>query len=416
MKKKSNYFVDLFAGCGGLSLGLENAGFVPAYVNELDPDAMESYLLNRDDEFPLLREKYNSHDIQENLTIPKNALDEMTSNFEEDYGIKKGDLGLVVGGPPCQGYSAIGIRRTFTVEKKDIPSNHLYKDMIKVINSLEPKTFIFENVAGLMRGRWSPDGKSGEIWKDVQKAFKSLKKYNVHSELVHAKSYGVPQNRPRIIMVGLRDDFSYENDKELVASGLLPEPTNDFPQPFELFDDLIDEDYRKTLKTTEYPFDFTSSIQKNLRTRKDGSVAAKGDRVTDQEYSDHAERIVKKFQYMIQNNGKITEEMKTKKFAQRVIPKRWDERGPNITATSLPDDFVHYVQPRSLTVREWARLQMFPDWYKFSGKRTTGGRRRAGDPSKNDWKRETPKYTQIGNAVPVKLAKEIGNHLQSLIN
>ena len=119
-------------------------------------------------------------------------------------------------------------------------------------------------------------------------------------------------------MVGLRDDFSYENDKELVASGLLPEPTNDFPQPFELFDDLIDEDYRKTLKTTEYPFDFTSDIQKNLRTRKDGSVAAKGDRVTDQEYSDHAERIVKKFQYMIQNNGKITEEMKTKKsFLQK---------------------------------------------------------------------------------------------------
>ena len=174
MKKKSNYFVDLFAGCGGLSLGLENAGFVPAYVNELDSDAMNSYLINRDNEFPLLREKYNSSDIQENLTIKKNALDEMTSNFEEDYGIKKGELGLVVGGPPCQGYSAMGIRRTFTVDKKDIPSNHLYMDMIQVINSLQPKAFIFENVAGLMRGRWSPDGKSGEIWKDVQKAFKKI--------------------------------------------------------------------------------------------------------------------------------------------------------------------------------------------------------------------------------------------------
>ena len=131
---------------------------------------------------------------------------------------------------------------------------------------------------------------------------------------------------------------------------------------------------------------------------------------------DQAEKIVKKFQHMIDNNGKIPEEMKTKKFAQRVIPKKWNSSGPNITATSLPDDFVHYSQPRSLTVREWARLQMFPDWYEFSGKRTTGGRRRAGDPSRGDWARETPKYTQIGNAVPVKLAEEIGRHMKSLIS
>jgi len=288
-------------------------------------------------------------------------------------------------------------------------------DMIQVINSLQPKAFIFENVAGLMRGRWSPDGKSGEIWKDVQKAFKKINGYNVHSELVHAKSYGVPQNRPRIIMVGLRDDFSYQNDKGLVANGLLPEPTNDYPHPVELFGDLIDENYRATLKTTAYPSDAKSKIQKKLRTKPDGTITKKGDRLTDHEYSDHADKIIKKFQHMIDNNGEIPEEMKTKKFAQRVIPEKWGKGGPNITATSLPDDFVHYVQPRSLTVREWARLQMFPDWYKFSGKRTTGGRRRAGDPSKNDWKRETPKYTQIGNAVPVKLAEEIGNHLQILL-
>ena len=98
MGKNGKYFVDLFAGCGGLSLGLENAGFVPAYVNELDPDAMESYLRNRDKNFPLLREKYNSYDIQENLTVKKNALDELLSNFESDYGTRRGDIALVVGG------------------------------------------------------------------------------------------------------------------------------------------------------------------------------------------------------------------------------------------------------------------------------------------------------------------------------
>ena len=118
---------------------------------------------------------------------------------------------------------------------------------------------------------------------------------------------------------------------------------------------------------------------------------------------------------MIENDGEIPEEMQTKKFAQRVLPVRWDERGPTITATSLPDDYVHFSQPRSLTVREWARLQTFPDWYQFAGKRTTGGRRRAGDPDAGDWSREVPKYTQIGNAVPVLLAQAIGEHLSGLL-
>ena len=105
---------------------------------------------------------------------------------------------------------------------------------------------------------------------------------------------------------------------------------------------------------------------------------------------------------------------RTKKFAQRVLPPRWSDE-PNITATSLPDDYVHYKQPRILTVREWARLQTFPDWYDFRGPRTTGGRRRAGNPDAGIWDRDVPRYTQIGNAVPVLLAKKIGEHLRGLI-
>ena len=407
MAKKKPYFVDLFAGCGGLSLGLENAGFAPAYVNELDPDAMESYLINRDKEFPLLREKYNSSDIQENLTYKKNALDKLVVEFEADYEIGNGELGLVVGGPPCQGYSAMGMRRTFIVDKKDIPSNHLFMDMINVINKLKPKAFLFENVAGLLNGKWTPNGEKGEIWNDVQNAFKKINGYTTNSELIHAKSYGVPQNRPRIIMIGIRDDFKKDD--------MFPEAKNDYPDPEDLFSDLVDPNYKKTLKTTKYPSNPLTKIQEKMRTRPDGSISSKDDRLTEQEYSDHSDKIITKFKYMIENNGEIPKEMKTKKFAQRVIPRKWGTSGPNITATSLPDDFVHYAQPRSMTVREWARLQMFPDWYEFSGKRTTGGRRRAGNPDKADWKRETPKYTQIGNAVPVKLAEEIGKHLKKII-
>ena len=99
-----------------------------------------------------------------------------------------------------------------------------------------------------------------------------------------------------------------------------------------------------------------------------------------------------------------------------MLQKEWGDKGPSITVTSLPDDFVHFSQARSLSVREWARIQTFPDWYRFAGKRTTGGIRRAGNPRANIFDREVPKYTQIGNAVPVKLAFEIGKHLLKIIN
>ncbi len=89
---------------------------------------------------------------------------------------------------------------------------------------------------------------------------------------------------------------------------------------------------------------------------------------------------------------------------------------PNITVTSLADDYVHFSQPRIPTVREWARMQTFPDWYQFEGPRTTGGHRRAGIPTLGIWDREVPQYTQIGNAVPVKLAMAIGKHFRRVLS
>ena len=147
----------------------------------------------------------------------------------------------------------------------------------------------------------------------------------------------------------------------------------------------------------------------------DGKIIKKGMELTEQEYSQHSDKVIEKFKYMIKHNGKVSKKFKTKKFSQRLIPKKWSKKGPNITATSLPDDYVHFSQPRSLTVREWARLQMFPDWYKFFGKRTTGGLRRAGNPREGLFDREVPKYTQIGNAVPVELAFRIGKNIKKYI-
>ena len=410
-----NAFIDLFAGCGGLSLGLENAGFKPIYVNELNKDALDTYLMNRK-EFPYLKkEGFNSNDIYDVTKNSKTIL-ELKNKLFTYFKIKKDDLALIAGGPPCQGYSGIGHRRTFNIKKEDIPSNHLYKEMAKFIKIFNPKSFIFENVRGLLSARWSPNGSKGEIFKDVLNEFSKLSNYNIRYELLQAKNYGVPQNRPRIILIGIRKNIKFEFDPKLVAEGLLPLKDKSYPDPKDLLSDLIDKKYLDSLKTNIYQEDPKNLTQIKLRTKKGSKdIYKKGDILTEMEYSNHSEIVKKKFKYMIHNEGQIPHEMKTKKFAQRLIPKIWPENGPNITATSLPDDYVHFSQPRSLTVREWARFQTFPDWYEFSGKRTTGGLRRAGNPSENNWDRDVPKYTQIGNAVPVELALRIGRHLKKII-
>jgi DNA (cytosine-5)-methyltransferase 1 len=417
--KGFSYFslIDLFSGCGGLSLGLERSGFKPVLFCEVNPDAAETYLENRK-----CGEIISIGDIY-------SLSDEKLETFKAVWS-KKGmdDIDLVAGGPPCQGFSGIGHRRTFTsLEKKDIPSNHLFQEMARVVRCVRPKMFLFENVRGLLNSKWSKDGNNGEIFEAILAEFSGIEGYSIKWDLVHARDYGVPQNRPRVIMVGIREDvlparlgnkwtIPCITNPSAVRDGFLPLPGEEPPSLEELLSDLIDNDYSKKIATTEYPTEPLNYIQKTLRTLPNGKTLGKGAKLTCQEYIRHAPRIQQKFKYMIENNGEIPVEFKTKKFAQRVLPRNWDSAGPNITATSLPEDYVHFSQPRVPTVREWARLQTFPDWYNFCGRRTTGGRRRAGDPEKGLWNRDVPMYTQIGNAVPVLLAERIGSHLASLLS
>ena len=407
--------IDLFAGCGGLSLGLEEAGFTPVLFSELNRQAADTYLANREG-----MEIIEESDIYK-LTNQK--LEKHLQNLKR-RSIK--GIDLVCGGPPCQGFSGIGHRRTFQLDKKDIPSNHLFLEMVRVIKKVKPKIFLFENVKGLLNSRWTPDGEKGQIWKAVLTAFRKIPGYTVRWELVHAKNYGVPQNRPRVLMVGIRKDvlnvgrkkgiISQSEDRfTAIQSGFLPIRSNDAPSLEDLLSDLEDPEFEGKDGNPTYLKDPQSEIQIQLRTTRQGKRMKKGDAVTEHEYTKHAEYIREKYSYMIRNHGEIPEKFQTKKFAQRVFPKEWGSLGPNITATSLPEDYVHYCEARTPTVREWARIQTFPDWYVFKGPRTTGGRRRAGDPSKGLWDRDVPRYTQIGNAVPVLLAKRLGIHFQKLL-
>lgn len=415
--------VDLFAGCGGLSLGLENANFYPVFVNELNADARATYIRNRRAINPRLEHPaFHEADVKA-MVLDESYTRRMKERFKKEFHFGHGELDLLVGGPPCQGFSGIGHRRSYSVDKKQLPSNHLFQDMAVLVHRLKPRAFLFENVRGLLTSRWTERGEKGEIWREVFKAFSDIPDYTVTYKLVYAKDYGVPQNRPRVLMVGIRNDVlppalrGGHETLDAVERGFLPAPPKGIraPHPVELLNDLVDDAYPEVRVTLKYPKAAKTKIQQQLRTTREGKLLRKGELVSEHEYSNHAPHIAQKFKAMIASGGVVPEQFKTKKFAQRVLPCRWEKEGPTITATSLPDDYVHFEQPRILTVREWARLQMFPDWYEFMGKRSTGGIRRAGNPREGVFDREVPKYTQIGNAVPVGLAEAVGKHLAAIL-
>lgn len=458
-------FLDLFAGCGGLSLGLEFAGFHPICFSEISPEAAHTYMFNR----PHIEwTADNSFSDTWKMTVRSDGRCPV-SNILAKHELGDGELGLVCGGPPCQGFSRIGHRRIHATDRENVPSNHLYKAMARVVERSQPKVFLFENVQGLLNARWKDHttvtGTPGEVFGDVLRTFDQLKNFVLRYRLVRAFEYGVPQNRPRVFLVGLRDDvFETLQEKAVVNSGdgllcrslqrryfprkepdrlfrgrigdgFFPDPSATVQPPTieEALSDLVDvrpyeqiltefELGKSQLATTTYPGPAMTDFQRAMRDgpphkiREHWNGDWSEDTISCHEYSRHSERTRERFK-KIQTYGKAEGDIRNKKFSQRVLPREWPNGIPNITVCSMPDDYVHYdpSQNRSLTVREWARLQTFPDWYRFRGKRTTGGVRRAGRPREGVFEREVPQYTQIGNAVPVRIAHQIGQHFYRLI-
>ena len=253
--------------------------------------------MNRDEEFTHLREKmFYSNDIKSKVYQPA-FFPELLKNFKKKWGrdFTKNHVDLLVGGPPCQGYSAIGIRRSYSVDKKQLPSNHLYEDMAIFIRKLTPKVFLFENVAGILTAKWTSKGKKGEIFKDIYKTFNSLKGYQVRWSLLHAKNYGVPQNRPRVILIGIREDILKKSSVSSVSNnpisdsaldcGFLPLGKEKAPDLCEVLEDLIDKNYKNELRTTKYPHTAQTNFQKEIRKKPNNRVSKKGEKLTEHEYS-----------------------------------------------------------------------------------------------------------------------------------
>lgn len=279
--------VDLFAGCGGLSLGLEQAGFSPLLFSEISPSAAATYKANRPDSGVV--------HVPDVATLTTHRLQELVDGWRA-AGIR--DIDLVAGGPPCQGYSGIGHRRTFGhLQKRDIPSNHLFVEMARIIRLLRPKLFLFENVKGLASARWSAGGRRGEVFRDVLKEFAGIDGYAVRWQLVHAGDYGVPQRRPRVFIVGIREDIvascrclrnigklAILDDSTAVRDGFLPPPMGLPPSIEELLSDIEDSSYPKSSFSPHYLRPPLNDLQRELRTRPDGKVLGDGDPLTEHEH------------------------------------------------------------------------------------------------------------------------------------
>ena len=376
--------VDLFSGCGGLGLGLHESGFHTVLANELHQDPASTYVHNLMPENP---EDMLVGPIQNQLSRVR------LSKWKSEA---KYDVDCLAGGPPCQGFSMAG-----KGDPND-PRNQLFKEYLRVVGEVMPKTIIFENVPGFAN-------RYGFHLRDKLHKYLEKKGYSVCSGMITASDYGVPQLRRRFIALGVRNDILDNRELDL------PEPT--FPKEKQQRE-LTSESVIGDLDTYENRGGYGSGTihgEWEYRTRAKGRFqhqmrcdSGRRERgVTwNTKISNHTDIVAKRMKKIISGERDfIGTKLETAKLSQRALVKN---EVPRITIVSIPDDYVHYNPrlPRTLSVRECARFQTFPDHFHFLGKRTSGGLRR---------REEVPQYTQVGNAIPPRLAKEIGNHLKKFI-
>jgi DNA (cytosine-5)-methyltransferase 1 len=407
-------FVDVFAGCGGLSLGLMQAGWSGLFAIEADRFAFETFKEN------LLGE--GSPHYQWPGWLPKEPQE--ISGFRKKYARKLkllvGKVDLIAGGPPCQGFSLAGRR------DKDDPRNGLFKHYLSIVSFLQPPLLFFENVRGVTiefgkkhRPRKRRPGRPPTPFSvKLQEKLRKLG-YKPFAKLVKALDYGVPQFRPRYIMVAIKEKLlasrpNYDPYARLeeVRKAFLTEKGLPLDKPVGVQEAISDlettgkelvacPDAKSGYKQIVYGAPQTP-YQVLLHRSMNGTAP------NSLRLAKHCDEIRERFAAILETcrRGIQIHSAERKQFGLKkkcVVPLDPDQ--PSHTLTSLPDDLIHYAEPRILTVRECARLQSFPDWYAFKGKYTTGGSKRI---------RECPRYTQVANAVPPFLAEVLGRVLEGI--
>lgn len=408
-------FVDVFAGCGGLSLGLAEAGCKGVFAIEKSPLAFETLRYN------LVDGKHHSFDWPD--WLPKEAMtcEALLANHGVQLDTLKGTIDLMVGGPPCQGFSTAGRR-----DPAD-PRNQMTEQYLLLVEKLQPRFIVIENVAGFNM-RFESDEGLDKLIKDpkhssyadyVTGRLEDLG-YTVSRGLVNCADFGVPQNRLRyLVMCELRSATGevatnllqclMDSRKEFLQTQGLS--TTQKVTVVDAIDDLrtagkslaknTDSEARGFLEADYEAPPVQNGFLKSMRKRSSES-APNSRRLANHKlatiaYFKKVQEICRPGHCMSITERKI---LGTKKHSTTVLHSDL----PAPTITTLPDDIIHYCEPRILTVRENARLQSFPDWFEFQGKYTTGGKQR---------KQECPRYTQVGNAVPPLLATAIGQVIVS---
>lgn len=411
--KTNSTFADVFAGCGGLSLGLINAGWQGVFAIEKHPDAFETLKTN------LLSTQQDYFEWPQ--WLPSKAVDVITfvTRYENHLNNLKGSLTLLAGGPPCQGFSLAGRR------KYADPRNTLTKEYIKIVHLLKPRFLFMENVQGFtLSFKKNGDGKHKDVPYSslVIEQLKQLG-YISFPKIVTFSDYGVPQVRKRFILIAIQQDDSaikkldgrtpfdvLESNREkfLSSKGLafdtpisVKEAIGDLEVNGKELVESEDSPSKGFKQITYNPDSFSSPFIELMRQNCD--IPPNSLRLPN-----HKTKTVEQFQ-RIMDTCTLGKTISTEDRIRLGIKKKaitpLDETLPSATITTLPDDIIHYSEPRILTVRENARLQTFPDWYQFAGNYTTGNKRRKDD---------CPRYTQVGNAVSPLFVEILGQTLKEL--
>jgi DNA (cytosine-5)-methyltransferase 1 len=424
IKSQSNppTFIDLFAGCGGLSLGLLESGWQGKIVIESCNHAFSTLkhnLINGHSQSPI----NNGFDWPGWLPVEAFEISEFLHSYQSQLRKYRGKIDLLAGGPPCQGFSFAGRR----VEGD--PRNELFRHYIKVVDLIQPKLVLIENVEGMKvphgRREWKENGRRGRPKTSYSdKIFNLLDEhgYEVIQSTVYAKDFGVPQVRPRFITVGVRRDSKIDKAPDLFQIlkmnriDFLREhhlPTESTVNVSDALSDLTtagkqlieysDPESRKGFKQIVYKAPITR-FQKLMHGSLNGAL------MDSMRLPKHRAETLRKYEFINDNCRKgvmLSSEARNDLgvSGSSIVP--LSPNKPSHTLTTLPDDLLHYCEPRIHTVREQARLQSFPDWFEFKGNYTTGGKKRV---------RECPRYTQIGNAVPPLLAKAMGEGLKQILS
>lgn len=364
------YTIDLFSGCGGMTLGFKMAGFTSILASDIDENCQKTINTN----FPEI--PFICKDITQ---ITKEEVDSIIGDKRPD---------VIIGGPPCQGFSLANKNRN---KIKDDPRNKLFYHFVKFIDWYSPSAFVMENVKGLLSMQ------NGKVISTIIEEFSNAGAgYNVVKKVLCAKDYGVPQSRERVILIGIRKDL------DIIPT--FPEPKTTEITVDMAISDLPQIGSGEGEEVMAYSIEPQNEYQRLMR--------ANATHIRNHIAMKHTPRLIERFaaikpgQSLLdvwETHGAVKRgspsEKSNAKFSQNNQRVFGNKPAPTIAA-SFQSNFIHPYLNRNFTAREGARLQSFPDDFIFEGMRT-----------KMSWEKGLSQYQQIGNAVPVLLARAIAQNL-----